>query len=407
MNVRHVNRPICSINLGNQTTLGLIPQIIGDDSDVMVISRSEGGPTIYASTMAPISNDRVLVGVSISGSKTNGFRWVPYIDSDDITSTVIRPFVEVYSPSISYDSGTNLLTMWFWTNFNKDYTGTEYDEAELFVLDVENYNGSVGDAHRALCIATGSVDKFYISGGLCDAVGTEDDPTYDWIPVFTKPKIASDLTVDSSRGVMVDFDSKRSMYSWKFLQENQIQPDGNYWDDEVYTDTDMIANACWSFVDVEKTIVRLDIQGDATCGGRNTRIPTAMASCFIRHSAPLTLTINWEGEGGNVEDDNEQMMVLLAKLDENEFVLEEEKLAEAHSPGGNPYVMTYPPLEPPFDFSTLCVYGVGPIVSDPSPPIQVELDAQTIYRLQFWVTTKSNKYHYGAYYQFAITMEES
>ena len=404
MNVRHVNQKVSSIQLDDLTVMGMFSHFISYDvtsastGDAMVISKDDSGSSaIYtASSSDALSlDDRVFLYSSVASEKpVNGMRWIPYIDSDDPSHTVIKPFREVFSYDVVYDPAHNVLTMWFWTNFNVAYTGTDYDTTELYVVTKNNLDNAPYEANRCLCVAKGFFKKCYVDGGICDADGSPESESFEWVPIFFKPKLVTNLSSCENSGVVVDIDAPNHIFRWEFYQAGfESAADLRYNSDDIGDVTD----PAWSIVTDDLATVRIDFEDDETCGGTNNRVQLGKAECLVRASDDTTISINWEGEGGLVEDDCELMEAFVATLDENGFVLSEEKVGSAHSPGGNPFT-----TESGSDPAAWCVYGVGPVVGSPTPPVSHVLTGGTYYRIQFWVTTGLNKWHSGAYYQFTI-----
>jgi hypothetical protein len=158
---------------------------------------------------APIlPSERVLLWARISGSDlVSGFRWVPYTISSDPDETAVKPLRECYSPRVTYDRTSNMLHLWFWTNVSWNYTGTEYNEANIVPIGYKDYNGLINTAEdkmtckRVLCYAVGQFGHYWINGGLLEgyqgALGLQgvQQAQYDMIPVFTRPVIITNYPV--------------------------------------------------------------------------------------------------------------------------------------------------------------------------------------------------------------------
>jgi len=174
----------------------------------MVIYRESGGQLLYRDNSSDLKKgDRCLLyGRLSSGGLVKGLHYAPYIDADGI----IKPLREVISPSIAYDRESNLITLWFWTNFNpEDWSLTDgYDEDHLITIKEEaydivgNYTGTDGDEpivrQRVFCYTTGRFESLYITGGTSE---TGNDG-YDFVPIFDKPQIINiDLGEDFGDGL--------------------------------------------------------------------------------------------------------------------------------------------------------------------------------------------------------------
>lgn len=139
-------------------------------------------------------------GLQAWGAQPGG--WVCYIASNDPDSSAIMPLREVFAPRVVYNRSENVLHLWFWTNVNADYEGTDYDDAELFDIGYTGYQTYVEtpSCKRVLCYASGTVVH---AKGTCSS-GT----SYDLVPLFTLPKIVTNIALSptgvQSNGLITD-----------------------------------------------------------------------------------------------------------------------------------------------------------------------------------------------------------
>jgi hypothetical protein len=179
------------------------------------------------------SSERVLLWARMSGTEVvSGFRWVPYVTSDDPDQYDILPIRECYSPRVTYDRTSNMLHLWFWTNVNWTYNGTAYVESEIVPIGYKDYDSLVDTAgdkmtcKRVLCYAVGQFGHYWINGGLLEGYqGTlglsgVQQAQYDMIPVFTRPVIITNYPVtglSDAPGIVTD-----GWYGFQGLQGCQV-----------------------------------------------------------------------------------------------------------------------------------------------------------------------------------------
>lgn len=208
----HIGKTPEIITLGDRDAMIFYPENLPfDATSGMTIKPSSSGDPIYSCTETITKFQKVLLWTRTSGSAgiSSLLRWVPYITDVNYDTATIKPLREVFFPRIIYDKTSNQLQMWFWTNFKVGYTGTTYDETELFEIGIRsdpNYNSASGQnyvnsgesrlplAKKVLCYTTGRLVHAYVSGGAVqgwnpDPAGTDD--SYDMIPIFTLPKIVN------------------------------------------------------------------------------------------------------------------------------------------------------------------------------------------------------------------------
>ena len=187
-------------------------------TDGMTIKRESDSITPLWESGTPNATEvaeRLLLWARTSGTElSSGFRWVPYITSDDPTTTNIKPLREVFAPRVVYDRTSNSLHLWFWTNVKFDYNGTEYDENQIFFIGTADYPPLVGgtpqQCKRVLCHAVGQFGHYWIEGGYVKGFegipygvqGTQGFQTfwnkeYDLVPLFTRPVIVTNYDADS------------------------------------------------------------------------------------------------------------------------------------------------------------------------------------------------------------------
>jgi hypothetical protein len=209
----HIGRGAEIVTLKDRDVFAFIPEVLSfTATSGLTITR--GTNTLWTGSIQCGSSERVLTWARVSGSNlATSFRWVPYITSDDPDTTTILPLREIYSPKVSYDRTSNMLSLWFWTNVPYDYNSAEYDEAHIIPTGFDGYDTLMTDEEctvkRVLCFATGQFIHAKVNGGLIGTFTgqTTLDETFDIIPVFSKPKIISNFvtsTVSDNPGMVTD-----------------------------------------------------------------------------------------------------------------------------------------------------------------------------------------------------------
>ena len=161
------------------------------------------------------ATERILVWARMSGDEiVGGVRWTPYIVDNDVDTIEMRPLREVIAPRVVYDRTSNTLSLWFWTDVNESYTGTVYDEDELYpITALDGFQTgfqSNNRAKRVLCYAIGEFYHSYLDGGLVSGYqstgqGIQTDERWDLVPVFARPRILNWTQNDNNAaGVAVD-----------------------------------------------------------------------------------------------------------------------------------------------------------------------------------------------------------
>lgn len=190
----HVARKPEMFYLANGDGMVVFPDLwLGEENSGMQIIRSADSSEVLFdlnAADAPVVKDRILLygRTSPQGELYNGLRPVCYKHS----STAIKPLREVISPSIIYDTKTNVATLWWWTNFlelpetgddgNYEYTD---DPSVLYRIDEETFS-ETDYVIRALCCSKASVNSYNIEGGESHKPA-DDGP--DMSLVFNYPKI--------------------------------------------------------------------------------------------------------------------------------------------------------------------------------------------------------------------------
>jgi len=143
---------------------------------------------------------RVLSGCRRTGDVISGagIKWIGY-KNPSVTAVPykILPFIETYSPSVSYNKQLNQIDLYFWTNLAVSDGETPVYAIENIAVQQEDgvfyYDRSSGDKNiqKVLCHAQGMFIKGSVNGTLL----SEADALYpykessDYIPVFENPKI--------------------------------------------------------------------------------------------------------------------------------------------------------------------------------------------------------------------------
>jgi len=220
----HVNRKPEMFRLSNGDSFILFPDLwLGTDNSGMIYKRDELSSTLLYTlnnSDAPVKKDRILLcgRINQQGVLYNGIRTCCYIESTGI----IKPLREIISPSVLYDSKTNTVTLWWWTNFTED-PGSDYDESKIYLIDEEDFS-STTYVIRALCCSNANVNPYYITGGVSHDPATDGN---DLSLVFSFPKIIDKrvVSVDGApEGLglpIVDFSCNNYSGPIYFSMENQ------------------------------------------------------------------------------------------------------------------------------------------------------------------------------------------
>ena len=227
----HVSRHAELVVVKDRDCMAFIPDVaLFDATTGMDIYRDDGKTWTQWSSAAPenvIKSERTLLWARVSGSQiVSGFRWVPYTDSADIDDVnILKPLREVFAPRVVYDRTSNMLHLWFWTNVQWDYQGTDYDESKLVPIGMDGgyqlemgYPGNPAkNLKRVLCYAVGQLGHWYVEGGFISGFqglqGTQgiqgyqgyqgvgfQNAIYDLVPIFSRPKIITNFDTDSHEG---------------------------------------------------------------------------------------------------------------------------------------------------------------------------------------------------------------
>jgi hypothetical protein len=211
----HVARHAELIQFKDRDVVAFVPELLPIDAEsgmqISLGASASSGSTspFYTSADDVVTGERALLYARLSqDSIVNGFRWVPYITTENPDGGIIKPFREVYSPRVTYDKTANVITMWFWTNVNLGYNGSSYSESQIVPMNTKGLCDRVTfddddepSAKRVLCTAVGSFRHAYIEGGSISFTGvTADDPSFDLIPVFTLPKIVTNFETPNATG---------------------------------------------------------------------------------------------------------------------------------------------------------------------------------------------------------------
>lgn len=199
--------------VSDKDVVGFFPNLtVGAATQGMNIYRgSNKTSTLYASSSQydVLEAVRVLCWGRVSGvSLVTGPRWVPFVNADTVDSTDIRPLIEVFSPRVVYEKDSNVIHLWFWTNFKTAYSGTTYDIDELYRIGITDFDDFALGARRALCYTSGHFVRGYVDGGYLggDYSLSGDgfaDETYDLVPVFQRPKVVQYSGSDTP-GIITD-----------------------------------------------------------------------------------------------------------------------------------------------------------------------------------------------------------
>ena len=140
-----------------------------------------------------------------------------------------------------------------------------------------------------------------------------------------------------------------------------------------YDHPDDVNESPWTVTNGGLTL-RLDFEPDGNCAGYNNCTQTGTAAAIIELGAPAQVGITWAGMG-EVEDPN---------FDEMTIDIDGIQVGSAHAPGGG-----------------LGCAPDAPVVSDPPPPLVVNLTAGP-HALDIWCSTRDAWYHQNSWYQFTL-----
>ena len=165
----------------------------------------------WTCSVATAVSERLLLWGRVGGTEVaSAFRWTPYVDAADTDTQTIKPLREVFAPRVIYDRTSNTLHLWFWTNVQWDYDGSDYDETKIYPIGASNYKGITPSsiawdssvAKRVLCYAVGHFEHSWVEGGhvggYSGSVGP--DTRYELVPVFNRPKIVTNYTPSAGEG---------------------------------------------------------------------------------------------------------------------------------------------------------------------------------------------------------------
>jgi len=206
--VVHVARQAESVIYKDKDIIAFVPDRLDADISTMTAHDRDGGELVCNMGTAPSLGERVLMyGRAMpDGSFPSGLRACVYRDGTGTDCKILR---EIISHSVTYDRASNVLSLWFWTNFEVEPTDYDDTDGTLYWIDENDFDSSK-KAWRALCFARGSIHRYYVSGGVIEDGTTPPfaDPSYDLMPVFEKPRIMAVrlMPLDDSDGVpIIDF----------------------------------------------------------------------------------------------------------------------------------------------------------------------------------------------------------
>lgn len=148
----------------------------------------------------------------------------------------------------------------------------------------------------------------------------------------------------------------------------------------------------WSLVNNNPLGLRWDYEDDENCAAGQTEAfaywnpytQTGYARCKVRILSEQyrRMLITWEGMGERQSSSFESMTFRYKKESASSFTT----AGTAHAPGGG----------------LGCVGGMGPVVSDPTPPVFIDLEVGEVYDIEIQTSSNDSLYHNGAYYQFTL-----
>jgi len=163
---------------------------------------------------------------------------------------------------------------------------------------------------------------------------------------------------------------------WIFYDSGMIDggQDGAY---RVYSNPESVPKSPWVQLANGFTLY-MRWEDDWNCCEHNPYYQYAGAQCFFEVRNTLWLTMKWGGMAEK-EDPNYELM---------DLYLDGTRVAFAHAPGGGQG----------------CEGGMGPIVSDPAPPVERILYPET-HRLTIDLTTNDERFHFepaGYWFEFGL-----
>jgi len=211
-NFFHISRGAELVFVKDRDVVAFWPDIMLFDSTSGMVLYRDGAQTFIQYAVEPIqaipANERTLLWARMSGDEiVDGVRWVPYIIDNDVEQIDTLPLREVYAPRVAFDRTSNTLSLWFWTNVNKSYAGTVYDESEIVTADAPYFDKKLANAKRVLCYAVGTFWHGYVTGGSItyDLTTAENltDERWSLVPVFSRPRILNWTPGAATRGGIV------------------------------------------------------------------------------------------------------------------------------------------------------------------------------------------------------------
>lgn len=172
-------------------------RIISNFSGEITVKPNETGSdmaTVDTSNL-PVAGNRILLCSRLKSGMVvaNGFRACLYYNEVDNYAQVLR---ETINPKVTYDMDSNIIHLWFWTNFKKLPPDNLYNDDSEYLLWINEdtfANRELTTVYRALCYTVGTLQYGYINNGFASGDPTSKDIAkdgYDVIPIFKKPKIA-------------------------------------------------------------------------------------------------------------------------------------------------------------------------------------------------------------------------
>jgi len=185
----HVSRQPESIIFHDRDVIAYIPDRLKDDiTGSFQIYDKASGVLLYevSSSNLPDADNRVLLtGRTLSnGVLANGLHCCIY--KTGVSATDAKVLREIISPRVTYQRDSNVVVMWFWTNFEEDVTEYTDEEGKLYWIDEDNFDESK-EVIRALCCTVGYIERRYRVGGLIQNSGGANG--FDLVTVFEKPTI--------------------------------------------------------------------------------------------------------------------------------------------------------------------------------------------------------------------------
>jgi hypothetical protein len=165
------------------------------------------------------------------------------------------------------------------------------------------------------------------------------------------------------------------LWDWSYTDDGFIDggQDGAY---RAYDDPDDVPASPWTILN-DGLSLRLDWEDDINCRNHNPYTQYATAEAYFYVPRAMIMTVDWSGMG---ETQHPLYELMSLRVDA-------EEVGSAHAPGGDQG----------------CA-DMAPVVSDPPPPQQVLLDSG-MHILYIDATTNDPRFHFGAWYQFDLTLE--